>query len=87
MPKVNRKKKKGRSKASNVEKRKQMIRYNRKQFEVSTLLRAKIERRNRAKLSGKANEVGNLPSDALVAKQRTKKRLNSALDVLIPKKR
>ena len=87
MPKVNRNKKKGRSKASKIEKRKQMIRFNRKQFEISTLLREKVERRDRAKLSGKEKEIGKLPSDALVAKQRTKKRLNSALDVLIPKKR
>ncbi|EUB56047.1 WD repeat-containing protein 46 [Echinococcus granulosus] len=84
MPKVNRNKMKGRSKAQNIEKRKQVLRFNRKQFEVSTLMREKAARRDKEKVA--AAEMGNLPSDALVAKRRMKKRTNSALDVLIPKK-
>lgn len=84
MPKVNRNKKKGRSKAQNIEKRKQVLRFNRKQFEVSTLMREKAVQRDKQKAA--AAEMGNLPSDVLVAKRRTKKRTNSALDVLIPRK-
>eukprot|EP00108_Taenia_solium_P010504 TsM_001092800 transcript=TsM_001092800 gene=TsM_001092800 len=84
MPKVNRNKKKGRSKAQNIEKRKQVLRFNRKQFEVSTLMREKAVQREKQKVA--AAKIGNLPSDVLVAKRRTKKRTNSALDVLIPRK-
>lgn len=89
MPKVNRNKMKGRSKAKSIEKRKQMIRFNRKMFEVSTLMREKIERKNK-KLKPieqlRSEGKGNLPSDALVIKQRSKKLTKSALDVLIPRK-
>uniref|UniRef100_A0A5K3F1Y6 WD_REPEATS_REGION domain-containing protein n=1 Tax=Mesocestoides corti TaxID=53468 RepID=A0A5K3F1Y6_MESCO len=82
MPSVKRNKKKGRSKATKVEKRKQLVRFNRKQFEVSNMLRKKVARKEKAKKV----EGGALPSDALVSKKRTKKRTMSALDILIPKK-
>nr|CDS29576.1 hypothetical transcript [Hymenolepis microstoma] len=88
MPKVNRNKKKGRSKAGKVEKRKRVTRFNRKMFEVSNLMRAKIEKASKLKPIEKMQEEGkgNLPSDALVVKQRSKKLTKSALDVLIPRK-
>ncbi len=82
MPKVKRNKKKGRSKAGKIEKKKQLIRFERKQFEVSNLLREKIARPEKTKKV----EEGVLASDILVTKNRTKKRTKSALDVLIPKK-
>lgn len=88
MPKVNRNKKKGKSKAGKIEKRKQVTRFNRKMFEVSNLMRAKIEKANKVKQIDKLKEEGKglLPSDALIAKKRSKKLTKSALDVLIPRK-
>lgn len=82
MPKVKRNKKKGRSKAGKIEKKKQLIRFTRKQFEVSNMLREKIVRPEKVKKV----EEGVLISDALVNKNRTKRRMKSALDVLIPRK-
>lgn len=59
------------------------MRFNRQQFEVSNMLREKVERSLKDK---KKVKPGELASDALVPAKRKKRRTKSALDVLIPKK-
>ncbi|KAL7057487.1 hypothetical protein AAHC03_016690 [Spirometra sp. Aus1] len=81
MPKVNRKKKKGGSKPGRIEKKKQLIRLERKLFEVSSMLRQKVPRLGK----DKKEKRGELNSDLFVSEKRTKRRTKSALDVLISK--
>ncbi|VDN15092.1 unnamed protein product, partial [Dibothriocephalus latus] len=81
MPKVNRNKKKGGSRPGRIEKKKQLIRLERKLFEVSSVLRQKVPRLGKKK----KEEKGQLPSDLFVNEKRTKRRTKSALDVLITK--
>ncbi|VDM01302.1 unnamed protein product [Schistocephalus solidus] len=81
MPMVNRKKKKGRSKPGRIEKKKQLIRLERKLFEVSSVLRQKVPRLGK----NKKEKRGLLPSDLFVNEKRSKRRTKSALDVLISK--
>lgn len=88
MPEVKRNKKKGRSKPALVEAKKQNIRFERKMFGIMNVLGVKKpdtkEKMNRT--PQKSVEFSR-SSDALVVRRKlAKKRLRSALDVLIPSK-
>uniref|UniRef100_A0A183B682 40S ribosomal protein S19-binding protein 1 n=1 Tax=Echinostoma caproni TaxID=27848 RepID=A0A183B682_9TREM len=91
MPKVKRNKKKGRSKAGRIEAKKQNIRFERKMFGIMNVLGVtkSDEKKKSDKKSKKEDEPQELAraSDALVVRRKlAKKRLKSALDVLIPSK-
>ncbi|KAF6776321.1 hypothetical protein AHF37_04064 [Paragonimus kellicotti] len=92
MPKVRKNKQKGRSKASLIESRKQNIRFERKMFTIKNALgvpdvTASQPRNKPEKSKSGASTKPKKPSEALITKKKlAKKRLHSALDVLIPAK-
>ncbi|CAH8498239.1 unnamed protein product [Dicrocoelium dendriticum] len=91
MPEVKRTKRKGRSKSSRIEAKKQNIRFERKMFSIKQALGV-TETKTKGKqkqpsLQLKETEKLEKPSDLLVSRKKlSKKRLRSALDVLIPPK-
>ncbi|KAF5396911.1 hypothetical protein PHET_10322 [Paragonimus heterotremus] len=92
MPKVRKNKQKGRSKASLIESRKQNIRFERKMFTIKNALgvpdlTASQPRKKPEKSKSETSTKPKKPSEALITKKKlAKKRLHSALDVLIPAK-
>ncbi|KAH9578532.1 WD repeat-containing protein 46 [Schistosoma haematobium] len=90
-PAIKRNKQKGRSKPGRIEAKKQNIHFERKMFTIKEVLGVReAEEKLRRKVSyKKINDISTLPrpSEALVTKKKlSKRRTNTALDVLIPPK-
>ncbi|CAH8614329.1 unnamed protein product [Schistosoma intercalatum] len=90
-PAIKRNKQKGRSKPGRIEAKKQNIHFERKMFTIKEVLGVReAEEKLRRKVSyKKINDINTLPrpSEALVTKKKlSKRRTNTALDVLIPPK-
>ncbi|CAH8867777.1 unnamed protein product [Trichobilharzia szidati] len=93
VPVINKNKGKGRSKPGRIEAKKQNIRFERKMFTIKEVLGVREAeeklKRKQSSSSANKNDASTLsqPSEALVTKKKlAKRRLKSALDVLIPPK-
>ncbi|KAG5443871.1 WD repeat-containing protein 46 [Clonorchis sinensis] len=83
MPEVNKNKRKGRSKPGRIEAKKQHLRLERKMFSIKAALG--VTERKRPQKQQSEHEEPSKPSEILVSRKRlAKKRIRSALDVLIP---